>query len=133
MYDVPCPRICGAAEIAMSIGGRKKNLKAKHWRELAAQVGIPQRALAGIAGVELEVASSVDWDSLPFERSVRNGCLRELRARRYELEQLADDRAAGIPKGGRAGRRPKIRLIWSQFIASRRGFTHSTFRAHGPK
>ncbi|MDO4791565.1 MAG: HipA domain-containing protein [Buchananella hordeovulneris] len=107
MYDVPCTLIYGDAEMALSIGGRKKNLKAKHWRELAAEVGIPERALAGIAGVVLSAASAVDWDSLPFEGSVRNGCLRELRARRYELEQLAGDRAAGISNAAGTGRRPK--------------------------
>lgn len=90
IYDVPCTLVYGDDEMALSIGGKKKGLKAKHWRQLARDLGLPGRALAGIAGVVLAASAAVDWEALPFNGSVLNGCLRELRARRYELEDLVN-------------------------------------------
>lgn len=89
MYDLPCTLIYGDDEMALAIGGRKKRLGHQDWQGLASEVGIPKRALAGIAARVLNAARAVEWESLPFHGSVLNGCQRELRSRHYILEQLA--------------------------------------------
>lgn len=85
VYDIPCTLLYGDDTMALSIAGRVKNLKARHWREFAASIGLPERAAAAANRLALTAAAAVDLGALPFTGSPLNAALRELRFRRAEL------------------------------------------------
>lgn len=87
MYDVPCTLLYGDDTMALPIAGKTKNLKARHWAEFAASLGLPQRAAASASHLALKAASAIDLAALPFDGSPLRGAERELRFRRHELEQ----------------------------------------------
>jgi serine/threonine-protein kinase HipA len=72
--------------MALSITGRTKGLRARHWEEFAEAIGLPQRAAASAAALALRAAAAVDLSALPFEGSPLRGAERELRHRRAELQ-----------------------------------------------
>jgi serine/threonine-protein kinase HipA len=41
IYDIPCTLVYGDDSLALPVAGKTKNLKAKHWAELAAAIGLP--------------------------------------------------------------------------------------------
>jgi serine/threonine-protein kinase HipA len=71
--------------MALTVAGKVKNLKAKHWKDFAADIGLPERAAAAANRTAMAAASSVNLEALPFTGSPLNGALRELRFRRGEL------------------------------------------------
>ncbi|WP_426989872.1 hypothetical protein [Pseudarthrobacter sp. Y6] len=71
--------------MALTVAGRVKNLKARHWQEFAANIGLPERAATAANTVALTAAAAIDVDTLPFTGSPLNGALPELRFRRAEL------------------------------------------------
>ncbi|MEV7661345.1 HipA domain-containing protein [Paenarthrobacter sp. NPDC089316] len=85
MYDIPCTLLYGDDTMALSIDGRVKSLRARHWQEFAAAIGLSQRAAAAANAVALAAASAIHLEELPFTGSPLNGTLRELRFRRAEL------------------------------------------------
>jgi serine/threonine-protein kinase HipA len=85
MYDIPCTLLYGDDTMALTVDGKVKALKAKHWQEFAAAIGLPQRAAAAANAVALAAASAIHLEELPFTGSPLNGTLRELRFRRAEL------------------------------------------------
>ncbi len=85
VYDIPCTLVYGDDTLALTIGGRVKNLKARHWTQFAADIGLPARAAASANQVALRAAAGVNLEALPFSGSPLNGALRELRFRRGEL------------------------------------------------
>ena len=85
IYDIPCTLLYGDDTMALPVGGKVKNLKAKHWREFAAAIGLPERAAVAANKVALAAAQSIDLESLPFTGSPLRGAMRELRHRRAEL------------------------------------------------
>ena len=85
MYDIPCTLLYGDDSMALPIAGKVKNLKARHWRDFAAGIGLPERAAAAANKVALSAASAIDLEALPFTGSPLRGTLRELRFRRGEL------------------------------------------------
>lgn len=85
VYDIPCTLLYGDDTMALSIAGRVKNLKDRHWREFAASIGLPERAATAANKLALTAAAAVDLGALPFTGSPLNGALRELRFRRAEL------------------------------------------------
>ena len=85
VYDVPCTLIYGDITMALPVAGKSKNLRARHWAEFAAAIGLPQRAAASANAVALKAAVSVDLEALPFHGSPLNRALKELRHRRAEL------------------------------------------------
>lgn len=86
MYDIPCTLIYGDDSMALPIAGRTKDLRAKHWNEFAAEIGLPVKAAISAQRLALRAAAAVDFEGLPFTGSPRNRTLRELRLRRTELE-----------------------------------------------
>ncbi|GGI48072.1 serine/threonine-protein kinase HipA [Agromyces flavus] len=86
VYDIPCTLVYGDDSMALPIAGRTRKLRLRHWRELAAAVGLPERAAASAERVAVAAASTVDLASLPFSGSPLNRAERELRFRRAELE-----------------------------------------------
>jgi serine/threonine-protein kinase HipA len=86
IYDVPCTLVYGDDSMALSITGRTKGLRARHWEEFAEAIGLPQRAAASAAALALRAAAAVDLSSLPFAGSPLRGAERELRHRRAELQ-----------------------------------------------
>ncbi|WP_255767956.1 type II toxin-antitoxin system HipA family toxin [Pseudarthrobacter sulfonivorans] len=86
IYDVPCTLLYGDDSMALTVAGRAKNLKAKHWQEFAANIGLPQRAATAANRIALTAAAAIDLEALPFTGSPLNGALRELRFRRGELD-----------------------------------------------
>ena len=86
MYDLPCTLLYGDETMALPIAGKLKNLKARHWVEFAAALGLPPRAAASASRLALKAAASVDLAALPFEGSPLRGTERELRFRRHELQ-----------------------------------------------
>lgn len=85
VYDIPCTLLYGDDTMALSIAGRVKNLKARHWREFAASIGLPERAATAANNLALTAAAAVDLGALPLTGSPLNAALRELRFRRTEL------------------------------------------------
>ncbi|MET3172480.1 UNVERIFIED_ORG: serine/threonine protein kinase HipA of HipAB toxin-antitoxin module [Arthrobacter sp. UYCu721] len=85
IYDIPCTLLYGDDTMALTVAGRVKNLKARHWQEFAASIGLPERAATAANTVALTAAAAIDLDTLPFTGSPLNGTLRELRFRRAEL------------------------------------------------
>lgn len=85
VYDIPCTLLYGDDTMALAISGRVKNLKARHWQEFAASIGLPARAATAANKIALAAATAIDPEDLPFTGSPLNGALRELRFRRAEL------------------------------------------------
>ncbi|MFH5878804.1 type II toxin-antitoxin system HipA family toxin [Arthrobacter sp. NA-172] len=86
IYDIPCTLLYGDNSLALSVSGKTKNLKAKHWAEFAASIGLPQRAAVAANALALSASGKVRLEDLPFTGSPLRGALRELRFRRGELE-----------------------------------------------
>jgi serine/threonine-protein kinase HipA len=85
VYDIACTLLYGDETMALTITGKVKNLKAKHWQEFAANIGLPERAATAANKIALAAALAIDLEALPFTGSPLNGALRELRFRRTEL------------------------------------------------
>ncbi len=85
VYDIPCTLLYGDDTMALAVGGKVKGLKARHWRDFADAIGLPQRAAAAANALALAAASAIRLEELPFSGSPLNGALRELRFRRGEL------------------------------------------------
>jgi serine/threonine-protein kinase HipA len=85
VYDIPCTLVYGDDTTALSVAGKLKGLRARHWQEFAANIGLPQRAATAANATALKAAAAVDLEALPFTGSPLNGALRELRFRRAEL------------------------------------------------
>ncbi|MGL3804571.1 type II toxin-antitoxin system HipA family toxin [Paeniglutamicibacter sp. R2-26] len=86
VYDVPCTLLYGDETMALPIADKVKNIRARHWAEFAANLGMPPRAAASANRLALKAAMSIDLERLPFEGSPLRGAQRELRFRRHELE-----------------------------------------------
>ncbi len=85
MYDLPCTLVYGDDSLALPVAGRTRGVKARHWREFAAAIGLPERAAASANAVALTAASAVDLSQLPFAGSPLRRAERELGFRRAEL------------------------------------------------
>ncbi|MGD8169158.1 type II toxin-antitoxin system HipA family toxin [Herbiconiux sp. P16] len=85
LYDLPCTLIYGDDSLALPIGGRTRNLKARHWAEFAESIGLPRRAAQSANAIALQAAASVDLSALPFAGSPLRRAQRELGFRRSEL------------------------------------------------
>ncbi|MGY0502192.1 HipA domain-containing protein [Nocardia sp. FBN12] len=90
IYDIPCTLVYDDDSMALPIVGRTKNLRAKHWAEFAAEIGLPTKAAKSAQQLALRAASTVDLDQLRFTGSPLNRTRRELRLRRGELEHTLD-------------------------------------------
>ncbi|GAA4025136.1 type II toxin-antitoxin system HipA family toxin [Arthrobacter methylotrophus] len=86
IYDIPCTLLYGDDSLALPLSGKTKNLKAKHWADFAASIGLPQRAAAAANALALSAAGNISLEELPFTGSPLRGAERELRFRRGELE-----------------------------------------------
>ncbi|WP_251041908.1 hypothetical protein [Arthrobacter sp. ISL-30] len=71
--------------MALTVAGKVKGLRARHWQEFAATFGLPPRAAATANTIALSAASAIDLEALPVTGSPLNGALRELRFRRGEM------------------------------------------------
>lgn len=87
IYDVPCTLVYGDDTLALSIAGKSKNLKRKHWDEFAASLGLNQKAAESANLLALKASTSVDLSQLPFDGSPLRGTQRELRHRHLELSK----------------------------------------------
>jgi serine/threonine-protein kinase HipA len=85
VYDIPCTLLYGDDTMALTIAGRVRNLRARHWQEFAASIGLPERAATAANNIALAAATAIDLEDLPFSGSPLDGALRELRFRRAEL------------------------------------------------
>ena len=85
VYDIPCTLLYGDDTMALTVAGRVKGLRARHWQEFAAAIGLPPRAAAAANTIALAAASAIDLEALPFTGSPLNGAQRELRFRCAEL------------------------------------------------
>ncbi|MBT8160721.1 MULTISPECIES: type II toxin-antitoxin system HipA family toxin [Arthrobacter] len=86
VYDVPCTLLYGDDSLALSVSGKTKNLKARHWAEFAGSIGLPPRAASAANALALAASARVKLEDLPFSGSPLRGAMRELRFRRAELE-----------------------------------------------
>ncbi|GAB2718915.1 type II toxin-antitoxin system HipA family toxin [Arthrobacter bambusae] len=86
IYDIPCTLLYGDDSLALPVSGKTKNLKAKHWADFAAALGLPQRAATAANALALSASGKVKLEDLSFTGSPLRGALRELRFRRGELE-----------------------------------------------
>ncbi len=86
VYDVPCTLLYGDETLALPVAGKTRNLKARHWAEFAATLGLPARAAAGANRTALAAAGAIDLEELPFTGSPLRGAQRELRFRRLQLD-----------------------------------------------
>ncbi|PTT58646.1 type II toxin-antitoxin system HipA family toxin, partial [Arthrobacter sp. HMWF013] len=85
LYDIPCTLLYGDDTLALPVAGKVKGLRARHWQDFAASVGLPERAATAANKLALAAANSIDLHTLPFTGSPLHGALRELRFRRNEL------------------------------------------------
>ncbi|MGP9490647.1 type II toxin-antitoxin system HipA family toxin [Glutamicibacter sp. 287] len=85
IYDIPCTLVYGDDTMALTVAGKVKNLKRKHWQELARTMGLTDRAAQSANQLALKAASLIDLSELPFEGSPLRGTQRELRFRRMEI------------------------------------------------
>ncbi|HJX80237.1 type II toxin-antitoxin system HipA family toxin [Glutamicibacter sp.] len=85
MYDVPCTLIYGDDTMALSLSGKTKNLKSKHWLEFGRYLGLTERAVLSANQLALKASSLARLDALPIEGSPLRGAVRELRFRRLEV------------------------------------------------
>ena len=85
IYDIPCTLLYGDDSLALPVSGKTKNLKARHWADFAATLGLPQRAADKANALALSAAEKVKLEGLPFTGSPLRGALRELRFRRGEV------------------------------------------------
>lgn len=83
--DIQWTLLYGDDSTALTISGKVKNLKVRHWQEFAASIGLLERAATATNKTALSVARAVDLNALPFTGSPLNGAVRELRFRRSEL------------------------------------------------
>ena len=86
IYDIPCTLIYGDDTMALTIAGKTKNLKKRHWAELAKLLGLADRAAHSANQLALKAASTVNLRELPFDGSPLHGAQRELRFRHMELQ-----------------------------------------------
>ena len=73
VYDVPCTLPYGDETMALPIADKVKNIRARHWAEFAANLGLPPRAAASANRLALKAATSIDLERLPFEGSPLRG------------------------------------------------------------
>ncbi|WP_251044957.1 type II toxin-antitoxin system HipA family toxin [Arthrobacter sp. ISL-5] len=85
VYDVPCTLVYEDETMALQVAGKAKGLRARHWAEFAAEIGLPRKAAESANALALKAAAAVDLESLPFTGSPLNRAIRELRYRRLEL------------------------------------------------
>lgn len=85
VYDVPCTLLYGDETMALSIAGKVRRIRARHWEEFADSLGIPQRAAAAANQIALRAAATVELEKLPFLGSPLRGTQRELSIRREEF------------------------------------------------
>jgi serine/threonine-protein kinase HipA len=85
VYDIPCTLVYGDDTMALTLSGKVKNLKAKHWQEFADSIGLPERAATAANKIALAAALAVNLEALPFTGSPLNGAVRELRHRRMQI------------------------------------------------
>lgn len=85
VYDIPCTLLYGDDTLALPVSGRTKNLRARHWAEFAASIGLPERAALAANARALKAAAALDLATVPFEGSPLHRAERELRLRRGEL------------------------------------------------
>lgn len=86
VYDVPCTVLYRDMSMALSVDGRTKNLRRRHWEALANSIGLPMKAARAAMTGALNAAARIDLSTLPFSGSPLHGAQRELRHRRSELE-----------------------------------------------
>ena len=85
IYDVPCTLLYGDDSMALSIGGRTKGLKARHWADFAEAIRLPRRAAESANRNAMAAAAGVNLAALSLDGSPMRGAVRELRHRRAEL------------------------------------------------
>ncbi len=85
IYDIPCTLLYGDDSLALPVSGKTKDLKAKHWADFAASLGLPERAALAANTLALSASGKVRLEDLPFTGSPLRGAERELRFRRGEL------------------------------------------------
>jgi serine/threonine-protein kinase HipA len=85
IYDVPCTLIYGDDTMALSLSGKTKNLKSRHWLEFGQYLGLSERATLSANQLALKAASLAKLEALPIEGSPVRGTARELRFRRMEV------------------------------------------------
>ncbi len=90
VYDVPCTLLYGDTTTALSVAGRTRGLRRRHWDELAETVGLPLAAARTAQARALEAAYRLDLTRLPFTGSPLTRSVRELRLRRMELDPGSD-------------------------------------------
>lgn len=85
LYDVPCTLLYGDNTLALTVAGKSKNLKARHWAEFAGFLGLPPKAAATADRLAPAAAGAIRLEDLPFTGSPLRGAQRELRSRRAEF------------------------------------------------
>nr|VDG61906.1 Serine/threonine-protein kinase HipA [Streptococcus thermophilus] len=85
IYDIPCTALYRDFTLALSVSGRTKKLRARHWDEFADSIGLPLKAAHSANQIALKAAAEIDLSALPLTGSPLNGALRELETRRVEL------------------------------------------------
>lgn len=85
MYDIPCTLVYGDDSMAISVCGKTRRLRRRHWDEFAKSIGLPRAAARSAQALALKAAQGVDLNELPFSGSILRGAERELLMRRHEI------------------------------------------------
>lgn len=90
MYDLPSTYPYGDRTMALTVAGKANSLSGKRFLELAANVGLPERAAKTLVGEVLKategLAEEIDSGAIPFDRRQCKDLARVMRRRRQELE-----------------------------------------------
>ncbi|GAA1353143.1 type II toxin-antitoxin system HipA family toxin [Falsarthrobacter nasiphocae] len=86
VYDVPSTLPYRDTSLALPVDGRAKKLRRRHWDAFGAAIGLPPAAVKSAQRLALTAAAGADLAAVPFEGSPLHGAMREIRARRSELE-----------------------------------------------
>lgn len=87
IYDIPSTYVYGDKEMALSICGRKRDLRLAHWLEFADAIGLPRKAAVTALRKVLRAAERVDLGQVGYSGSTLRGAQRALEHRRDGVER----------------------------------------------
>lgn len=93
VYDIPSTVPYGDKSLALQLGGKRTGISRRHFLSWAAELGLPERAAAGVVDLALRAAGPLvaaletdDGGASPFPPSQTRAWVKELKHRRRLME-----------------------------------------------
>lgn len=90
IYDVSCTLVYGDHTMALSVAGKKRDVRIAHWLEFAETIGLPRKAAVVSLKRALSAARTVDLGGIGFAGSTLLGARRVLSKRHDETARDLD-------------------------------------------